>query len=118
MSGEGVNKCHSELGGIVTEFRVPTGTDYPTSVSRPRSSCRPSHHCFDDDTDLVVSFITLSSFSKEMAFAMLHKFLYQSFDSYAKITGSRELNDYRWNPRIDGAKSFAAGFPPKQRVEL
>ncbi|CAD7933986.1 unnamed protein product [Amoebophrya sp. A25] len=57
----------------------------------PWASCRPSHHCFNDDEDLVVSFITLGSFSKEMAYAMLHKFLHQSKKSYEKITGKWEL---------------------------
>ena len=57
----------------------------------PWASCRPSHHCFEDDEDLVVSFITLSSFSKEMAYAMLNKFLEQSLKSYEKIMGTREL---------------------------
>jgi hypothetical protein len=42
---------------------------------------------FNDPEDLVVSFITLSSFSKEMAFAMLNKFLDQSNESYKKVTG-------------------------------
>eukprot|EP00392_Amoebophrya_sp_AT5.2_P008593 g8621.t1 len=57
----------------------------------PWASCRPSHHCFDDDEDLVISFITLGSFSKEMAYAMLNKFLDQSLKSYAKLTGRMEL---------------------------
>ena len=60
----------------------------------PWASCRPSHHCFDDDPaekNLVISFITLSSFSREMAYAMLNKFLEQSLKSYEKIMGTREL---------------------------
>ena len=61
----------------------------------PWISCLPSHHCFDDAKDLVISFITLSSHSKEMAMAMLNKFLHQSLASYERITGSKELSNFR-----------------------
>lgn len=44
----------------------------------PWAFCRPSHHCFEDGEDFIVSFITLSSVSREMAFALLNKFLQQS----------------------------------------
>jgi hypothetical protein len=47
----------------------------------PWAFCRPSHHCFEDGEDFIVSFITLSSVSREMAFALLNKFLHQSLAS-------------------------------------
>ncbi|KAF4743281.1 hypothetical protein FOZ62_028264 [Perkinsus olseni] len=48
----------------------------------PWALCRPSHHCFQDDEDFIVSFITLSSQSREMAFAMLNKFRAQAMSNY------------------------------------
>eukprot|EP00397_Hematodinium_sp_SG-2012_P051925 GEMP01061129.1.p1 GENE.GEMP01061129.1~~GEMP01061129.1.p1 ORF type:complete len:283 (+),score=43.20 GEMP01061129.1:439-1287(+) len=74
-----------ELGGTI---------GYPSFVrlvpqqwlnSYPWALCRPSHRCFDDDTDFIVSFISLSSLSREVAFAMLDKFLQQSMRSYEKM---------------------------------
>lgn len=44
----------------------------------PWSLCRPSHHCFEDGKDFIVSFITLSSLSSEMAFTLLNSFATRS----------------------------------------
>jgi hypothetical protein len=41
----------------------------------PWSLCRPSHYCFNDDgDDFIVSFITLGSLSRSMAFSLLYNF--------------------------------------------
>jgi hypothetical protein len=40
----------------------------------PWMLCRPSHHCFEDGKDSIVSFISLGSQSKEMAFNLLFGF--------------------------------------------
>lgn len=40
----------------------------------PWSLCRPSHHCFEDGKDFIVSFITLGSLSGEMAWHLLNDF--------------------------------------------
>lgn len=70
------------------------GFGYPSFVrllpqqwlnSYPWALCRPSHRCFDDDSDFIVSFISLSSLSKEVALAMVNKFLHQSMESHARL---------------------------------
>lgn len=77
----------------------------------PWASCRPSHHCFNDQEDLVISFITLSSYSKNFAFSLLNKFLRQSIASYegivsdsnrlAKVRGYRPmLSDGSGRPNV------------------
>ena len=40
----------------------------------PWALCRPSHHCFEDGKDFIVSFITLGSLSREMAFHLLNNY--------------------------------------------
>lgn len=70
--------------------------------SYPWASCRPSHHCFEDEEDLVVSFITLSSFSKEMAFAMLEKFLHQSLASFKRVLGLPGAEEAHERARREG----------------
>ena len=59
------------------------GLGYPDNVrlipqrllnAYPWSLCRPSHHCFEDEKDFIVSFITLSSLSREMGFTLLDSF--------------------------------------------
>lgn len=40
----------------------------------PWSLCRPSHHCFEEGLDFIVSFISLGSLSREMAFHLLNNY--------------------------------------------
>lgn len=40
----------------------------------PWSLCRPSHHCFEDGVDFIVSFITLGSQSRAMAKGLVQNF--------------------------------------------
>jgi len=44
----------------------------------PWALCRPSHHCFEDGEDFIVSFITLGSQSREMAWNLLFNFFYRN----------------------------------------
>jgi hypothetical protein len=68
--------------------KTPGGLGYPDNVrlipqkyinAYPWALCRPSHHCFEDGEDSIVSFITLGSLSRDMAFAMLHSFAARTY---------------------------------------
>ena len=68
-------------GSLTDPTAQPNG--YPPNVALlpqrlinayPWSLCRPSHHCFEDGVDFIVSFITLSSLSREMAWNLLYQF--------------------------------------------
>ena len=63
------------------------GPQYPPQVALvpqrlmnayPYALCRPSHHCFEDGEDFIVSFITLGSQSREMAWHLLNEFAHKS----------------------------------------
>jgi len=43
----------------------------------PYAFCRPSHHCFEDGRDFIVSFITLGSQSRVMAWHLLLEFAHR-----------------------------------------
>jgi hypothetical protein len=45
----------------------------------PFALCRPSHHCFEDGKDFIVSFITLGSQSREMAWSLLDNFAHRNY---------------------------------------
>ena len=72
-------------GSIFEPYNTTTRNQfgYPANVvllpqrlinAYPWSLCRPSHHCFEDDEDFIVSFITLGSQSREMAWNLLMNF--------------------------------------------
>jgi hypothetical protein len=43
----------------------------------PYALCRPSHHCFEDNEDFIVSFITLGAQSRTMAWSLLENFSFR-----------------------------------------
>lgn len=56
--------------------------------SYPWSLCRPSHHCFEDNsnsTDFIVSFITLSHLSRDVAFSLLESFSERGKEVYKYV---------------------------------
>ena len=70
------------------------GLGYPNQIrlipqrlinAYPWSLCRPSHHCFEDGVDFIVSFITLSSLSRDMAFALLEGFAHRVPDDLLEM---------------------------------
>jgi hypothetical protein len=72
-------------GSIFEPYNTTTRNiwGYPSNVgllpqrlinAYPWSLCRPSHHCFEDSKDFIVSFITLGSQSREMAWNLLMNF--------------------------------------------